>query len=104
MAIRYMSPAGSAKVKAYEQARFKTGARKAKAAEYQRTHRKTYADRYKARTAVGNAVRDGRLFRKACEICGSENSQAHHTDYTQPLAVRWFCFEHHRKFAHKQNI
>ncbi len=49
-----------------------------------------------------NAVRDGRLVRKPCEVCGTtERVQAHHDDYSKPLEVRWLCFVHHRQ-AHGQ--
>lgn len=48
-----------------------------------------------AHVAVGNAVRDGRLFKKPCEICGSKEVQAHHDDYSKLLDVRWLCVTHH---------
>lgn len=80
----------------YERRRCQTPARKAKALEYQRARRAARRDRYKARTAVGNAVRDGRLVVQPCEVCGSHDVQAHHEDYSKPLGVMWLCFEHHR--------
>jgi len=34
----------------------------------------------------------------ACgEVCGAENAQAHHDDYSRPLDVRWLCDTHHRQ-------
>lgn len=54
-----------------------------------------YPDKLRARALVGNAVRDGRLKRCACERCGDERVQAHHDDYTKPLDVRWLCSKHH---------
>lgn len=49
-----------------------------------------------ARVIVGHAIRDRRLLRQPCEICGSEERiEAHHDDYTQPLQVRWLCRLHH---------
>ena len=45
-------------------------------------------------TAVGNAIRDGRLLRKPCQICGSK-AQAHHEDYSNPFEVMWLCHRHH---------
>lgn len=54
-----------------------------------------------AHVSVGNAIRDGRLVRKECEICGNKDVDAHHDDYSQPLNVRWFCrschANHHKK-------
>jgi hypothetical protein len=54
----------------------------------------TYELRRKAITAVNNAIRDGRLERQPCEVCGAQG-QGHHDDYTRPLAVRWLCSQHH---------
>lgn len=55
-----------------------------------------------ATTAVGNALRDGRLARQPCEQCGAARAQAHHDDYSKPLDVRWLCTKHHAEW-HKNN-
>lgn len=47
-----------------------------------------------ARHAVNNAIRDGRLKRGRCEVCG-KRAEAHHVDYSKPLEVRWLCRRHH---------
>ncbi len=47
-----------------------------------------------ARAWPNHAIRDGRLERESCEICG-EKAEAHHPDYEQPRLVRWLCKEHH---------
>jgi hypothetical protein len=55
--------------------------------------------RRKAQTAVGNAVRDGRLDRPdSCSRCGSDGSriEGHHNDYSKPLDVVWLCVPCHR--------
>lgn len=57
--------------------------------------------RKKASTVVSNALRDGRLDRQPCFICGAP-AQAHHPDYSAPLAVTWLCAEHHAQ-AHKEH-
>ena len=54
-----------------------------------------------AHVMVGNAIRDGRLIRQPCEVCG-EFAQAHHDDYSKPLEVRWLCTTHHAEW-HKHN-
>lgn len=56
-----------------------------------------------ATTAVNNAVRDGRLARQPCEVCGKQKAQAHHDDYSKPLDVRWLCTTHHAEW-HKHNV
>lgn len=55
-----------------------------------------------AHIATGNAIRDGRLVRRPCEVCGATTSQAHHDDYSKPLNVRWLCTTHHAEW-HKHN-
>ena len=52
-------------------------------------------DAYLARNAVNNAVRDGRLIKEPCEICGTTETHGHHDDYSKPLEVRWLCSRHH---------
>lgn len=63
------------------------------------TRNKRYALKYPekriARVTVGNAIRDGKLEKKPCEVCGSVKSEAHHEDYSKPLEVRWLCRQHH---------
>lgn len=52
-------------------------------------------DKRQAHTITGNAIRDGRLVKQPCEVCGNPIVHAHHDDYTKPLDVRWLCVEHH---------
>lgn len=88
----------------YEKRRFQKYARKIAAKSYQIKRRKEKPGRYKAQTTVSNAIRDGRLLRKPCEVCKNVKSQAHHDDYRKPLVVRWLCrkhhLEHHGKIAY----
>lgn len=56
----------------------------------------------KAQHAVGNAIRDGKLARQPCEVCGEANAHAHHDDYSKPLDVRWLCTTHHAEW-HRHN-
>jgi len=101
---RYLSQEGRAKVVAYEKARFQSEHRKAQLREYNKKRRIQNPQKCKALSAVSNAIRDGRITRMPCEVCGEANSQAHHLDYSKPLAVRWMCFKHHREIAHKQKV
>jgi hypothetical protein len=57
-----------------------------------------HPERSKAICAVNNAVRDGRLKKHPCWVCGNK-AHAHHPDYSQPLDVVWLCPAHH-KAAH----
>jgi ribosomal protein S27AE len=90
--------------RAYEKVRCQQPERRAAASEYQRKRRAKYPGKNKARNAVANAVRDGRLIRQPCEVCGDQKTQAHHDDYRRPLAVRWMCFKCHREIEHGQRV
>jgi len=48
-----------------------------------------------AHIATNNAIRDGRLIRGPCEVCGDTKVTAHHDDYNKPLIVRWLCRKCH---------
>jgi hypothetical protein len=62
-----------------------------------RRYRANNKEKLKARSKVFVEVRAGRLVKELCH-CGSAKTQAHHEDYTKPLAVMWFCAKHHREF------
>lgn len=67
--------------------------------EYNGQYIKKYPVKYAAHILVSNYVRDGKLTRKPCEICGDEKRiHAHHDDYAYPLDVRWLCAAHHRQW------
>jgi hypothetical protein len=89
---------------AYERWRNEQPARREKKHGYERRHNERHPDRYRARYLLGNAVRDGRVVRQPCEVCGDPHAEAHHEDYSRPLDVRWFCFLHHREDAHGQTV
>ncbi|AXN57959.1 hypothetical protein [Acinetobacter phage ABPH49] len=61
-------------------------------------YRKEFPKKYKAHNAVNNALRDGRITKGPCEICGAEKSVGHHDDYDKPLEVRWLCQGHHKQW------
>lgn len=66
-------------------------------------YRKLNPNKYRAHNIVNNAVRDGKLFKEPCEVCGyTESVHAHHDDYLKPLNVRWLCAAHHRQW-HDEN-
>ncbi len=65
--------------------------------------RKRNPEAYKAHTMVSNAIRDGRLKKMSCDICGSKQSlHAHHEDYSRPLNVVWLCAKHHHRHHAKK--
>jgi hypothetical protein len=93
-------------ISAYERRRFKDPERKKKVAQYQRNSRAADPQKAKARSAVSNAVRDGRIVRPSkCSHCGVAcRAQAHHHDYSKPFEVTWYCFKCHREIGHGQRV
>ena len=71
--------------------------------EYFKEYRNKYPNKDKAKNMVNNAIRDGKLFKEPCEVCGTtEKIHAHHNDYAKPLNVRWLCSAHHKQW-HRDN-
>ena len=108
-AVRAVRAANPEYYRAYDRQRGDLPHRLAAVAAYQKTKRgreqlnakskewvKRHPEKRKAHVWVGNAIRDGRLIRSPCEMCGAEKVTAHHDDYTKPMEVRWFCGPCHR--------
>lgn len=62
---------------------------------------KAYPNKRTAHYALNNAVRDGKVTRLPCSICGKK-AHAHHPDYDRPLDVIWLCPPHHKQEHKKQ--
>ena len=64
-----------------------------------RETRARHPERHHARVAVGRAVKLGLLLKPSvCSHCQQTVPvEAHHQDYSQPLAVIWLCRPCHRK-------
>jgi len=72
---------------------------------YVKKWEKEYPIKKAASTIVGNAVRDGRLFKPSyCSECGAFDRviHGHHDDYAYPMTVRWLCPPCHRNW-HDEN-
>jgi ribosomal protein S27AE len=68
--------------------------------EQRKYYRAAFPKKTLARTAVGNAVRDGKLKKPdTCQECGAGGViHGHHDDYDKPLDVRWLCAACHRQW------
>jgi len=97
------------RIRAYDKMRGSIPHRVAARKEYAKTeagraaHRKAlkvskerFPERAAARYKVSNAIRDGRLKRLPCLVCG-DTAEAHHPDYSRPLDVMWLCQPHHKE-------
>lgn len=87
------------KFSARERARY-VGARREKILASGKARRAIPGPKRDAQTAVGHAVRDGRLLKpSACSKCGRSGVrlEGHHDDYSRPLDVVWLCCRCHRR-------
>ena len=61
-----------------------------------RKYEKKYPDRSKAKTAINNAIKSGKIEKGICAICDSNKYiQGHHDDYSKPMQVDWLCRKCH---------
>lgn len=101
--LHRLIPEAAKRISDYERARFQQPDRRA----YMYSHAKDWSERNphkkKAQTIVANAIRCGRLVRQVCEKCNTIG-EAHHSDYSKPLEVRWLCRKHHMELHRKDAV
>ena len=51
--------------------------------------------KYTAHSVVTHALRDGKITKLPCQVCGALKVEGHHPDYSKPLEVIWLCRQHH---------
>ena len=54
------------------------------------------AIRRAAHVIFGNAIKNGKIMKQPCFVCGKK-AEAHHPDYSRPLDVVWLCPTHHKE-------
>ena len=84
------------KVRQYDKMRASMPHRISKTAQVVKEYRKTFPERAKANAMVAYALRNGKLSRGSCVVCGAK-AVAHHPDYSKPLDVVWLCQPHHKQ-------
>ena len=67
---------------------------------YLREYRAKSPAKYKAKTAIGNALRDRKITKDVlCQYCGAYRKlHGHHCDYDKPLDVQWLCVPCHKQW------
>ena len=63
--------------------------------------RKSREKYHAVRTKLNQALKNGKIKRGPCEVCGAEKAEAHHDNYNEPLKVRWLCKSCHTKWHRK---
>lgn len=84
------------RVRAYDRLRASQPHRVASRLRIVADYNEKYPHRKKANAAVARAVREGRMKKQPCWVCG-EKAVAHHPDYSRPLDVVWLCQPHHKQ-------
>jgi hypothetical protein len=59
------------------------------------TWRAKHPERAIAQAYVAYNLRNGKLTKKPCAVCGSKRVEAHHPDYQKPKEIIWLCRKHH---------
>lgn len=75
----------------------KTNEQKKRLQKYKDEYAKRNPQKRKAHFIVSNAIRDKKLFKQPCAVCGKKEVEAHHNDYSNPLDVIWLCQKHHKQ-------
>ena len=83
--------------RAYDRARASQPKRKLMAKRVHTEWKAQFPNRRKAQIILGNALRDKKIEKVPCIVCGSEKVEAHHPDYDRPLDVIWMCPAHHKQ-------
>ncbi len=89
-------------IRQYDRDRAKRPERLLDLVETMRRIRREHPEKYKAHNALSNAVRDGRIMRQPCEVCGRKDAHGHHEDYSKPLDVIWLCPVCHSALHHQK--
>ena len=88
----------------YEKTRNQKIQRKKNKVIYTKKSREKNPEKYKARLAISNGIKNGTLVQEPCIYCGNIKSEAHHHDYSKPLDIIWVCFKCHREIEHGQTV
>lgn len=72
--------------------------------EMRRKYYQRGIEKDKARKALRIAVKNGLVIKGLCILCGSDNVQGHHEDYSKPLDVVWLCDSDHKKFEKVKRV
>ena len=67
-----------------------------KTEEY-REYREKYPEKVLAQQKLNKAIKQGKIKRSPCEVCGRTDVHGHHDNYLMPYSVRWLCPVHHKE-------
>lgn len=92
-------------IRSYDRARAKTPESIKRRTQNTKTFRRKNPEKYAAHSAVGSAIKAGKLKKQPCRKCGDSSMvHAHHYDYSKPLDVVWLCPACHSELHRKKGI
>ena len=47
-------------------------------------------------------IKQGKIRKKPCKVCGEIKVQCHHNNYLDPMDITWLCYEHHLEIHGKK--
>jgi len=62
---------------------------------------KNGTEKDKVRKLLYHEIANNKIVRGLCEVCGNQNAEGHHFDYSKPLEVIWLCPVHHKDMHRK---
>lgn len=72
--------------------------------KYKLQQKYKFPEKVLARNKVYHALKTGALIKQPCMVCGDPKSQAHHSDHSKPLEVKWLCPKHHREVEKEEAL
>lgn len=84
----------SEKFKAAQKRYFKSDKGKKMIKKSMEAYSKKYPLKRHVKMKFNDAVRNKKIKRESCQVCGSF-AHAHHPDYLKPFTVNWMCPQHH---------
>lgn len=80
----------------------KTPSGRAAVSAAKNAYRQKFYERARAREMLKNAIRDGKVTKLPCLVCGATPTEGHHASYSLPLDVVWLCRTHHAQ-THREH-
>ena len=63
----------------------------------------TELDKTWCRAATAKLIRQGKLKRQPCAVCGARETLVHHIDYSDPEHIKWLC-KRYKSEAHMSGL
>ena len=65
---------------------------------------KEHYDKWRVNYGVLIALKESKLKKEPCKVCGNSKVHGHHEDYSKPLEVIWLCSIHHKAIHNSRSL